>query len=65
MDGRPCFKAIDTGEIVIHFGREFYTMLSREPERLHCFYGPSSSLLHSLDTDMDAPVACGLDQTER
>jgi outer membrane biosynthesis protein TonB len=46
----------------MHFGREYYTMLSCEPERLHCFYGKQSSLLHCQEEDTDAAVCVGLEE---
>lgn len=52
----------NVNDIVMHFAREYYTMMSCEPERLHCFYGAQSSLLHSLALDNDAPVCVGLDE---
>ena len=52
----------DVNDIVMHFGREYYTMLSCEPERLHCFYGKQSSLLHCQEEDTDAAVCVGLEE---
>lgn len=52
----------DVNDIVMHFGREYYTMLSCEPERLHCFYSKQSSLLHCQEEETDATVCVGLDE---
>lgn len=51
---------VNINDVVMHFGKEFYTMLSCDPERLHCFYGESSSMLHSYQDDSDATIAVGL-----
>lgn len=52
----------DVNDIVMHFGREYYTTLSCSPERLHCFYGKQSSLLHCQEEDTEAAVCVGLEE---
>ena len=52
----------DVNDIVMHFGREYYTTLSCHPERLHCFYGKQSSLLHCQEEDTEAAVCVGLEE---
>ncbi len=59
MDATPKFNVND---IVMHFGRQYYTMLSCEPERLHCFYGKQSSMLHCQEDDVDASICVGIDE---
>ena len=49
-------------DVTMHFGREYYTMLSREPERLHCFYSKQSSLLHAEEDDLETSVCVGLEE---
>lgn len=58
----PAPQKFNVNDIVMHFGREYYTMLSCDPERLHCFYGKQSSLLHCQEEDVEAPVCIGLDE---
>ncbi|PJF16706.1 hypothetical protein PSACC_03489 [Paramicrosporidium saccamoebae] len=63
--GVPSYNAptkYDVNDIVMHFGREYYTMLSCEPERLHCFYGKQSSLLHCQEDETEATVCVGLEE---
>lgn len=59
--GNGGFK-FNVSEIVLHFGREYYTMMSCEPERLHCFYSKQSSALHCNEEEMDATVCMGLEE---
>jgi outer membrane biosynthesis protein TonB len=64
-NGVPSYNAptkYDVNDIVMHFGREYYTMLSCEPERLHCFYGKQSSLLHCQEDETEATVCVGLEE---
>ena len=41
------------------FGKEYYTVLSREPSRLHLFYAKNSTLLHDDEGDLDTPISIG------
>lgn len=58
----PPSTKFDVNDIVMHFGREYYTMLSCDPARLHCFYGKQSTLLHSQEEDTEACVCFGLEE---
>ena len=50
---------IKVSEIGMAFGREYYTVLSREPSRLHLFYAKNSTLLHADEGDLDTPISIG------
>lgn len=50
---------IKVSEIGMAFGREYYTVLSREPSRLHLFYAKNSTLLHADEGDLDTPISVG------
>lgn len=52
---------IKVSEIGMAFGREYYTVLSREPSRLHLFYAKNSTLLHADEGDLDTPIVIGSD----
>lgn len=52
----------DMNDIVMHFGREYYTNMCCHPERLYNFYGKHSSVLHCFEEDMDASVCVGLEE---
>lgn len=55
-------QTLMVNDVVLQFGREYYTMLSKDPENLHCFYGKQSSLLHCQESEMDAPVSIGFEE---
>ena len=50
---------VKVSEIGMAFGREYYTVLSREPSRLHLFYAKNSTLLHADEGDLDTPISIG------
>ena len=50
---------IKVSEIGMAFGKEYYTVLSREPSRLHLFYAKNSTLLHADEGDLDTPISVG------
>lgn len=50
---------IKVSEIGMAFGKEYYTVLSREPSRLHLFYAKNSTLLHADEGDLDTPISIG------
>lgn len=50
---------IKVSEIGMEFVREYYTVLSREPSRLHLFYAKNSTLLHTDEGDLDTPISIG------
>lgn len=52
---------IKVNDIGMTFGQEYYTVLSREPSRLHLFYTKNSTLLHGTEGDLDAPIAVGVE----
>lgn len=52
---------IKINDIGMSFGQEYYTVLSREPSRLHLFYTKVSTLLHGEEGDLDAPIAMGVE----
>lgn len=52
----------EISDVAISFGQEYYTMMSYDPESLHCFYKKHSTALHCSDTEKDAIVCVGLEQ---
>lgn len=55
---------IKVSEIGMTFGKEYYTVLSREPSRLHLFYAKNSTLLHADENDLDTPIVVGYEAIE-
>lgn len=52
----------EISDVAISFGQEYYTMMSYDPESLHCFYKKHSTALHCSDAEKDAIVCIGLEQ---
>lgn len=50
---------VKVSDIGMAFGKEYYTVLSREPSRLHHFYAKNSTLLHADEGDLDTPISIG------
>lgn len=49
---------VDAQEIGAIFANEYYTFLSKEPARLHCFYSKDSTLSHGFQGE-DTEVCVG------
>lgn len=43
---------VDAQEIGAIFANEYYTFLSKEPARLHCFYSKDSTLSHGFQGEV-------------
>lgn len=50
---------VKVSDIGMAFGKEYYTVLSREPSRLHHFYAKNSTFLHADEGDLDTPILIG------
>ncbi|KAG0078350.1 hypothetical protein BGZ93_008558 [Podila epicladia] len=50
---------VDAKEIGTIFANEYYTFLSKEPARLHCFYSKDSTLSHGFQGEKEAEVCVG------
>ena len=40
--------AKDPSEVGMAFAHEYYTFLSKDPSRLHCFYNKKSAMSHGI-----------------
>ncbi|KAG0338441.1 hypothetical protein BG000_003944 [Podila horticola] len=50
---------VDAQEIGAIFANEYYTFLSKEPARLHCFYSKNSTLSHGFQGEKETQVCVG------
>ncbi|KAG0033546.1 hypothetical protein BGZ81_008122 [Podila clonocystis] len=50
---------VDAQEIGAMFANEYYTFLSKEPARLHCFYSKNSTLSHGFQGEKETEVCVG------
>lgn len=48
-----------------HFVRQYYTYLSREPSRIHCFYSESSCLQMGDENDSSSSESNGIDEISK
>lgn len=46
----------------MQFGRQYYTMLSRETDKVHFFYNKQSYSQHGTEGDQEAPLCFGLEE---
>jgi hypothetical protein len=47
----PAKRTLDPMEISWQFVQEYYTVLNKNPNRLHCFYNKNSTMLHGVETE--------------
>ncbi|KAF9313794.1 hypothetical protein BG003_004816 [Podila horticola] len=50
---------VNAQEIGAIFANEYYTFLSKEPARLHCFYSKNSTLSHGFQGEKETEVCVG------
>jgi hypothetical protein len=47
----PTTRRLDPLEVGWQFVQEYYTILNKDPNRLHCFYNKQSVMLHGVEAE--------------
>lgn len=58
----PQVPVLRINDVAMQFGRQYYTMLSRETDKVHFFYNKQSYSQHGTEGDQEAPLCFGLEE---
>jgi hypothetical protein len=58
----PQVPVLQINDVAIQFLRQYYTMLSRETDKVHFFYKDQSYSQHGLEGDQEVPLCFGLEK---
>ena len=51
----PSGRRLEPLEVGWQFVQEYYTILNKDPNRLHCFYNKNSVMVHGLEGETVKP----------
>ena len=58
----PQVPVLQINDVAIQFLRQYYTMLSRETDKVHFFYKDQSYSHHGVEGDQEVPLCLGLEK---